>query len=119
MIDYANELIKEIQDNHPTNSTEITFNGLPIKRVKYVGVGLEIECDDLEYVEKWEYDNLQEEFDSLNEDYEILQGDYDALEETTNKYEKCLREIQDKIEKKGQWDTFTDEIVEMIEGVLE
>lgn len=106
MIEYANELIKEIENNHPTNATTITVCGVPIKDVRYDGTGLNISCESLDFIDKRIYDDLKEDFgfleDELEGERERNDAFLDCLEEVRNLIEECEKhpsEIEDNLDK--------------------
>ena len=117
MIEYANELIDEIKANKPSDATSITVAGVPIKDVRYTGSGLEIFIDDTEFVEKSEYDCLEDELDCLREEYEDLEYSMEYLEDDVENYEKALGEIRDIVfEKSDEIEEF-DKILGIINKV--
>lgn len=110
MILYANELIKEIQDNKPNDATPITIYGATISSVRYNGVGLNIECCD-EFIEKSEFDYLQEEYESVD-------SEYNEMDERVEELENALVEIREILDNKTKLDDETiDEIYDIIRGV--
>lgn len=108
MILYANELIKEIQDNKPNDATPITVHGATIGSVRYNGVGLDIECCD-EFIEKSEFDNLQEEYESVD-------SQYNEMDERVEELENALLEIREILDNKTINDETIDEIYDIIRG---
>ena len=118
MIEYANELIEEIKANKPSNATVITVAGVPIKDVRYTGVGLEIFIDDEEFVEKSKYDEIEDERDCLREEYEDLEYGMGELEDDLENYEKALGRIRDIVFEKADEIEEFDEILGIINEVI-
>ena len=115
MIEYANELIKEIQSQKPTDATVITVNGAIIDSVRYTGVGLEISCGN-KYVPKDEYDELMVDWQYLDDELGQKEGYIDRLKD-------CLKDIKrivnDCKEHSGQdFEDDLDEIYDRIEEIL-
>lgn len=119
MIEYADELIEEIKANKPSNATAITVAGVPIKDVRYTGVGLEIFIDDEEFVEKSKYDYLEEEYDYIKEEKADLEYGMDKLERDVENYEKALDKIRDIVFEKADEIEEFDEILGIINEVTE
>lgn len=119
MIDYANELVEEIKANNPSNATPITVSGVPIKDVRYTGVGLEISCDDLDFVDKDSYDDLERDRDWLRDENEELEDKVEELEDKLHKYERALDKINDIVFPKADTSEVCDEILDIINEVTE